>query len=42
MGMPPEYYAEQLIEDGLALQREAEERSFAEIIGVRAAGGGSG
>ncbi len=32
MGMPPEDYAKQLIEDGLALQREAEQSTFAEIM----------
>jgi hypothetical protein len=31
-GVQPETYAKQLIEDGLALQREAEESSFADIM----------
>jgi hypothetical protein len=31
-GVQPEDYAKRLIEDGLALQREAEEKSFAEIM----------
>jgi hypothetical protein len=33
MGMDPGDYAKRLIEDGLAFQREAEESSFAEIMG---------
>ncbi|HSZ54182.1 MAG TPA: hypothetical protein VK797_00865 [Tepidisphaeraceae bacterium] len=40
MGVPPEDYAKRLIEDGLALQRQAEGSSFAEIMGpVREAAG---
>jgi hypothetical protein len=40
MGIDPGDYAKRLIEDGLALQREAEESSFAEIMGpVRDAAG---
>ena len=33
MGVPPEAYAKQLVEDGLALGREAEAMTFAEIMG---------
>jgi hypothetical protein len=33
MGVPPEHYAKRLVEDGLALQREAEESTFAKIMG---------
>ena len=33
MGVDPEDYAKRLVEDGLALQREAEELSFAEMMG---------
>ena len=32
MGMPPEDYAKRLLEDELALQREAEKMTFAEIM----------
>jgi hypothetical protein len=32
MGVPPEDYAKELVEDGLALQRKAEGMSFAEIM----------
>ena len=32
IGVPPEDYAKRLIEDGLALQLEAEETSFAQIM----------
>ena len=32
IGIPPEDYARQLIEDGLDLQRQAESSSFAEIM----------
>jgi hypothetical protein len=32
LGVPPEDYAIQLIEDGLALQREAESMTMAEIM----------
>jgi hypothetical protein len=32
MGVQPEDYAKQLVEDGLAFQREAEMRSFAQIM----------
>jgi hypothetical protein len=40
MGMAPGEYAKRLIEDGLALQREAEESSFGQIMGpVRDAAG---
>ena len=40
MGVPPADYARQLVEDGLALQREAEEMTFGEIMGpVRKATG---
>jgi hypothetical protein len=40
MGVRPEDFARRLIEDGLALQREAEESSFAEIMDpVRRAAG---
>jgi hypothetical protein len=40
MGIEPGDYAKLLIEDGLALQREAEESSFAEIMdSVRNAAG---
>ncbi|MGD0767757.1 MAG: hypothetical protein ABSB42_06120 [Tepidisphaeraceae bacterium] len=40
MGVPPEHYAKRLVEDGLAFQREAEESTFAEIMGpVRQAAG---
>jgi len=40
IGVPPEDYAKQLVEDGLALQRQAEVTSFEEIMGpVRQAGG---
>lgn len=40
MRMPPEDYAKRLVEDGLALQREAEEMTFAQIMGpVREAAG---
>jgi hypothetical protein len=39
-GIPPADYAKRLIEDGLALEREAEEQSFAQIMGpVREAAG---
>jgi hypothetical protein len=41
LGMTPEQYARQLIEDGLAVQRDAETMSFAEIMSpVRKAAGG--
>jgi hypothetical protein len=33
VGVPPEDYAKQLVEDGLALQRQAEHMSFEEIMG---------
>jgi len=33
LGVAPEDYAKLLVEDGLAFQREAEETSFAEIMG---------
>jgi len=33
MGIDPGDYAKRLIEDGLAFQREAEQSSFAEIMG---------
>ncbi len=33
IGVPPEDYAKQLVEDGLALQRQAEGMSFEEIMG---------
>ena len=40
MGIDPGDYAKRLIEDGLAFQREAEESSFAQIMGpVREAAG---
>lgn len=40
MGMNPGDFAKRLIEDGLAFQREAEESSFAQIMGpVRDAAG---
>ena len=40
MGVAPEDYAKQLVEYGLAFQREAEESTFAEIMGpVRLAAG---
>ncbi|HEX4124121.1 MAG TPA: hypothetical protein VHY37_05285, partial [Tepidisphaeraceae bacterium] len=40
LGMPPEDYAKHIVEDGLALEREAEKTSFAEIMGpVRRAAG---
>ena len=40
LGVPPEDYAKRLVEDGLAFQREAEESTFAEIMGpVRQAAG---
>ena len=40
MGVPPADYARQLVEDGLALQREAEEMTFGAIMGpVRKAAG---
>jgi hypothetical protein len=40
MGVPPEDYARQLVEEGLAFQREAEGKSFADIMGpVRKAAG---
>jgi hypothetical protein len=40
LGMEPGDYAKKLIEEGLAFQREAEESSFAEIMGpVRNAAG---
>ncbi len=32
IGIPPEDYARQLIEDGLDLQREAESTSFADVM----------
>jgi hypothetical protein len=32
LGLPPEDYARQLVEDGLALQREAESMTIAEIM----------
>jgi hypothetical protein len=32
LGLPPEDYARQLIEDGLALQREAESMSIGQIM----------
>ena len=40
IGVQPEDYAKQLVEDGLALQREAELMSFPQIVGrVRRANG---
>jgi hypothetical protein len=40
LGIEPGDYAKKLIEEGLAFQREAEESSFAEIMGpVRDASG---
>jgi hypothetical protein len=40
LGVPPEDYASRLVEDGLALGREAERKTFAEIMGpVRRATG---
>jgi hypothetical protein len=40
LGLPPADYARQLIEDGLALQREAESMSIAQIMApVRKAAG---
>lgn len=41
MGIDPGDYAKQLIEDGLALQREAEASSFAEIMGPVRDGSGN-
>jgi hypothetical protein len=39
-GLSPEHYARRLVEDALTLQREAEQKSFAEILGpVRRAAG---
>jgi hypothetical protein len=32
MGVPPQDYAKRLIEDALALQREAEEKNFSQIM----------
>jgi hypothetical protein len=32
VGVPPEDFAKRLVEDGLALQREAEEKDFSEIM----------
>jgi len=40
VGVPPEDYARQLVEDGLALQREAESMTISEIMApVRKAAG---
>jgi hypothetical protein len=40
IGLPPADYAKRLIEDGLALQRQAEKMSFQQIMGpVRHAAG---
>jgi hypothetical protein len=33
LGITPEHFARQLIEDGLDLRKEAESRTFAEIMG---------
>jgi hypothetical protein len=32
IGVPPEDYAKRLVEDALSLQREAEEKSFSDIM----------
>jgi hypothetical protein len=40
LGLTPERYAKKLVEDGLALEREAETKTFAEIMApVRTAAG---
>jgi hypothetical protein len=40
MGVPPEDYAKRLIEEGLSIQREAEEKTFRQIMGpIRRAAG---
>jgi hypothetical protein len=41
LGLPPEDYARQLVEDGLALQREAEGMTIAQIMEPVRKGGSS-
>jgi hypothetical protein len=41
IGVTPEEYAKQLVEDGLALQQEAESMSIAQIMGAVRKGAGA-